>query len=75
MSKMKNLMIDRMNKENTIILRPGETWQPLSTTKIQCPIVKEKKPEECKVHIWVDVLLFRTTVTECKKCGKLREEK
>lgn len=76
MSKMGNLMIDQMNNERIVILHPDEEWTPGMFTGEQCPIVeqvKEKKPEDCRVHDWVEVLLFRTTVTECKKCGKLKE--
>lgn len=79
MSKMGSLMIDEMNrkKEEFIVLQPGETWSPLSHTekKEEVPAEPKKrlKPEDCRIHEWADVLLFRTTVTECKKCGKLRE--
>ena len=77
MSRTTDAMIDEMNKENTVVLRPGEVWQPFSATEEKCPVVKqhekEKTPAECRYHQWVDVLLFRTTVTECKKCGILRE--
>ncbi len=78
MSKMGNLMIDKMNrKEEFVVLQPGEVWTPLSQTEKKEEVPPEPKktlnPEDCKYHDWVDVLLFRTTVTECKKCGKLKE--
>lgn len=33
------------------------------------PLVKVLKPDDCKYHDFVEVLLFRTSVTECSKCG------
>lgn len=77
MSKMKNIMIDKMNEESFVVLKPGEVWEPSVRNEQKCPTVKQQekttKPEDCKYHDWADVLLFRTTVTECKKCGKLKE--
>jgi hypothetical protein len=67
--RFKDQVIDAMNesKDETVILRPGEVWTPRAVTETKT------EPPACNVHIWHKVTLFRTTVEECKKCGKLRE--
>lgn len=66
--RIKDEVIDQMNasKESTVILRPGEKWEPLAN-KV------ETNPEEKCYHIWRKVTLFSSTVEECEKCGVLRE--
>jgi hypothetical protein len=65
----KNQVIDQMNedKENFVILQPGQVWTP--------GIATETKVEDgpCTFHVWHKVELFTSTVEECKKCGKLKE--
>lgn len=64
-----NQVIDQKNQVDhaPVILRPGEEWVPGMAT--------EAKSDDggCKFHIWHKVTLFTSTVEECKKCGKLRE--
>lgn len=69
------------SKDSTIILKPGEIWDPWQRKVVMESIErhekedteKKLKPEDCKYHDFVDVVLFRTTVRECRKCGKLDE--
>lgn len=54
-----------------ITLSPGEVWIPQEYADEETKT--EEKPKHC-FHIWQDVELFRSTVTECSKCGKLKDE-
>lgn len=67
MSKTTDMAIDKMNESKTIVLGPHDLWIPDNTVKA------ESKPEPC-LHDWHKVLLFTSTVEECKKCGKLRDK-
>lgn len=70
-----------MSKNFEITLSPGDIWLPQGTiqtilNKNDENVPEDKKIEEkdCVCHIWHEVTLFRSTITECKKCGKLRDE-
>lgn len=90
MAKMTDQIIDKMNEESrTIVLGPADIWLPQGDMRIEGvtkaapeesekpkedPLAKTLTPETCGVHIWQDVVLFTHTVTECKKCGKIRKD-
>lgn len=59
----KNQIIDQMNNEVT--LSPEEIWQPSISTEVK---------ETICIHTWRHITLFTSTVEECSKCGKLRDE-
>lgn len=67
----KELFIKK-DSDKSIVLGPGDIWLPTGAIQSMTEPKKEES-EECKYHVYVDVLLFRTTVRECKKCGKLEE--
>lgn len=65
-------------RQKTVVLQPGQVWNPgLSNnlTPFESEMEKETTPEKCDYHVYRKVTLFRTTVEECKKCGKLKDEK
>lgn len=66
MSKMGNLMIDKMNQqqERIIVLPAGANWKPYNFTETQ---------DNFCYHMWQTVVLFTSSVEECKKCGILKE--
>ena len=68
MSRMGDKMIDELNKDGFVVLQPGEVWTPGMSTEIKID------DNNCSIHIWQKVTLLTTTVTECKKCGKLKEQ-
>lgn len=63
--QQKNLL--ELANGGIITLSPGEIWLPGTATEVK------EEPKQCVIHDWHDVVLFRSTVTECKKCGKLKE--
>lgn len=83
MGKFKDMQIDLMNAPcgAQVVLQPGEVWVPRERPagELSFPIFGEIKEDqddkpECKIHVWKKVTLFRTTVEECVKCGKLRDD-
>lgn len=65
---MGSLAIDELNRQREnvkiITLSPGQIWGVNKT---------EVKSEVC-YHDWKEVVLFTSTVTECKKCGEKRDK-